>query len=52
MTKQSRSTYKRRRAANGAERYANFSNGVQNSSETVAGTQVTHRFKASTEVHA
>lgn len=46
MTKQSRSTYKRRRAVNGADRYANFSNGVQNSSETVAGATITHKFRA------
>jgi hypothetical protein len=45
--KTKRSTYKARRTVNGADRYASFSGGQQQSSETVAGTTVTHKFSKS-----
>lgn len=45
MTKrQSRSNYKRRVGATGSDRYAQFSNGEQRSSESIAGKQITHPF--------
>ncbi len=45
MTKTSkRSTYGTRKRINGADRYATFSGGKQQSSETIAGTTVTHKF--------